>query len=113
MPDTTLLLSQFYVKIDGTDASEHLMTNLVEATVENSLHLPDVATLVVHDSDGKWVDDPSFSPGKALVIDAKVGDKNKIIFWYRVEATDSYRAIFGDLRIEDIKPEQIPYGDRA
>jgi len=80
LADTTLLLSQFYIKFDGTDASEPMMLNLVEATVENSLHLPDVATLTFHDPDGKWVDDSNVSPGKALTISAKVMDTTHQLF---------------------------------
>ncbi|MBV9602507.1 MAG: VgrG-related protein [Chloroflexi bacterium] len=80
MADTTLLLSQFYIKFAGTEASEPMMLNLVEATVENSLHLPDVATLTFHDPDGKWVDDSNVSPGKALTITAKVGETTHELF---------------------------------
>lgn len=80
MPDTTLLLSQFYVKISGAPASDAMMLNLVEATVEESLHLPDVATLVLHDPDGKWVDDQNLAPGKALEIAAKSGNDQHPIF---------------------------------
>ena len=49
MADPTLLLSQFYIKFEGAEAPEPMMLNLVDATVENSLHLPDVATLTFHD----------------------------------------------------------------
>ena len=56
------------------------MTNLVEATVENSLHLPDVATLTFHDPDGKWVDDANVAPGKGITISSKVGDTTHQLF---------------------------------
>ena len=80
MPDSTLLLSQFYIKISGQEASEDMMRNLVEATVESSLHLPDVATLVLHDPNGTWVDDDTLAPGKPLTIDAKAGDAKSQLF---------------------------------
>ncbi len=80
MADTTLLLSQFYIRIDGTEAPEAMMTNLVDATVENSLHLPDVATLTLHDPDGKWVDDVNVAPGKGITISSKVGDTTHQLF---------------------------------
>ena len=38
----------------------------------------------------------------------KLGEKDKIVFWYRVEGTDKYRAIFGDLHGEDVSRQQIP-----
>ena len=39
---------------------------------------------------------------------AKLGEKEKILFWYRVEGTDKYRAIFGDLHGEDVSRQRIP-----
>ena len=46
MVDTSHLLSQFYVTIDGADASEAFMDAVHRITVETSLHLPAVATVV-------------------------------------------------------------------
>jgi len=80
LPDSTLLLSQFYIKIDGAEASEPMMLNLVDATVENSLHLPDVATLTLHDPDGQWVDHANVAPGKPITISAKAGDTTQQLF---------------------------------
>jgi phage protein D len=65
------LLSQFYVKIDGADASEEFMRALVEATVESSLHMPDVATFVLHDPHLQWVDDALVGPGKTVEVSAR------------------------------------------
>jgi phage protein D len=80
MPDTSNLLSQFYVKIDGTDASEEFMHDLIEATVESSLHLPDVATLTLHDPHLKYIDDAHLAPGKTVEITAKAGQKTDPLF---------------------------------
>jgi hypothetical protein len=39
----------------------------------------------------------------------KLGEKDTIVFWYRTEAKPpAYRAIFGDLRVEDIAKEKLP-----
>jgi phage protein D len=80
LPDTTQLLSQFYIKINGSPASDAMMLNLVEATVENSLHLPDVATLTLHDPNGQWVDDASLAPGSTLTVGAKSGSSDGELF---------------------------------
>src|SRR5713226_4268648 len=56
------------------------MHALVNATVESSLHLPDSATLTMHDPGGKWVDHADFAPGKTLEISAKVGKKQHPLF---------------------------------
>ncbi len=45
MVDTSNLLSQFYAKLAGADASAEFMNDLLSVTVETSLHLPAVATL--------------------------------------------------------------------
>jgi len=37
----------------------------------------------------------------------KLGEREKIIFWYRVDGGERYRAIFGDLHGDDVSREQI------
>ncbi|MGB7158555.1 MAG: hypothetical protein WBD40_10850 [Tepidisphaeraceae bacterium] len=39
--------------------------------------------------------------------DAKLGDKDKIIFWHRDKAKGTYRAIYADLTAKDVTAEQI------
>jgi len=80
MADTTNLLSHCYVKIDGVDASEQFMLDLLHMTIESSLHLPDIATLVLHDPTLKWIDEPALTPGKTIEISTKVGQTTKVIF---------------------------------
>jgi phage protein D/phage baseplate assembly protein gpV len=80
MADTAQLLSQFYVKIDGQNASEEFMHDLTEVRVESSLHLPDVATLVLHDARLHWVDYAGLAPGKTVQIAAKSGQKEQPVF---------------------------------
>src|SRR3989440_12115538 len=80
MPDSTNLLSQIYVKIDGADPPDGFMRDLLEVTVENSLHLPDVATLVLHDARLHWIDDGGLVPGKAIQISAKTARQEKLLF---------------------------------
>lgn len=80
MADTSALLSQFYVKLDGNDAAEDFMRDLMEITVESSLHLPDVATLVVNDPHLRWIDAESLAPGKSVKISARHTSGEKPIF---------------------------------
>lgn len=80
MPDTSALLSQFYVKIDGRNASEEFMHDLVEARVESSLHLPGIATLTLHDARLHWIDHASLAPGKTIQIAAKAGQGDQPLF---------------------------------
>jgi phage protein D len=50
MPDKSLYLSEPKIQIEGQDASPELMKDLLEITVEESLHLPAMFTLVIHNS---------------------------------------------------------------
>ena len=38
----------------------------------------------------------------------KVGDKDKIIFWYKPAGSQTYRAVFGDLHVGDATKDQLP-----
>jgi outer membrane lipoprotein-sorting protein len=38
----------------------------------------------------------------------KLGDANKIIFWYKPEGGEKYRAIYGDLHAADVTADQLP-----
>ena len=68
MPETSTLITQFHVKIDGAFVSTDFMRDVFELTVQNSLHLPDVATVVLNDPRLKWIDDAMLVPGKAVEI---------------------------------------------
>jgi hypothetical protein len=38
----------------------------------------------------------------------KLGDADKIVFWYRPEGATQYWAIFGDLHISDVTEDKLP-----
>lgn len=75
-----LLLSHFYITLDGVPATGELAADLVRLDVESSLHLPDVATLVVNDPALKWVDGDRLEPGKALRIESKDRTADSLLF---------------------------------
>ncbi|MHC4242693.1 MAG: hypothetical protein ACYS3N_10820 [Planctomycetota bacterium] len=37
----------------------------------------------------------------------KLGDAETAIFWYRPEGSETYRVIYGDLRVEDVAPQDL------
>ena len=37
----------------------------------------------------------------------QLGDAETTIFWYRPEGSETYRVIYGDLRVEDVRPENL------
>ena len=38
----------------------------------------------------------------------KFGDADTPVFWYQMEGSPTYRVIYGDLHVEDVKPENLP-----
>lgn len=80
MPDSSNLISHFYVKIEGADAPDEFTRDLLEITVESSLHLPDIATLVLQDTRLHWIDDDNLVPGKVIQVSAKTARQEKVLF---------------------------------
>src|SRR5262245_7779786 len=82
MADTAALLSHFYLQIEGVGEPtvQEMSDDLVSITVESSLHLPDVATVVLHDTKLKWIDHAGLEPGKALKISAKASGAEGALF---------------------------------
>jgi hypothetical protein len=39
--------------------------------------------------------------------DAKLGDKDKLIFWYHDPKTQKYRGVFGDLEARDLSKKEF------
>lgn len=40
--------------------------------------------------------------------DIKLGDADKMLLWYKPEAAEKYRAIYGDLHVSELAPDQVP-----
>jgi len=40
--------------------------------------------------------------------DVKLGEKDKIVFWYKRPTTEKYGAVFGDLHTGDVEAKQLP-----
>jgi outer membrane lipoprotein-sorting protein len=38
----------------------------------------------------------------------KLGDADKIIFWYRPDGSETYRVVYGDLHVGDVAADQLP-----
>ncbi len=73
------LLNHVHLEIDG-QLHDELVVDLVALTVESSLHLPDSATLVLHDSRLHWIDQQVLEPGKSLKIKANTDGKDHLVF---------------------------------
>lgn len=83
MAEAVGAISHFFVKLGGAPVAEEFMASLFEITVENSLHMPDAATIVLNDPGLKWVDDAQLAPGKSIEVSAMstpAGSKAKPVF---------------------------------
>ncbi|NJN93507.1 MAG: VgrG-related protein [Anaerolineales bacterium] len=60
-------LSQFFIKIGGSDVPEELMDDLIEVVVDSSLYLPEMFTILLDDSQLKWADNTKLLKLGAMV----------------------------------------------
>ncbi len=93
------LQNHVYLEIPGLegDGARELAGDLVEVTVESSLHLPDVATVVLHDARLRWLDDRRLDPGTPIKISARGGGPERPVF---------------DGEIVELEPDFAPAGQR-
>jgi uncharacterized protein involved in type VI secretion and phage assembly len=77
MPDQASLISQFYIKIDGSDVPQSLMDNILFIEVDDSLNLPDMFTIQIRDPKLEWTDADLMSIGKKVEISVR-GDGDRI-----------------------------------
>lgn len=61
-------LSHINLKVSGAQASPEVLHDLRECTVENSLHLPDMCTLRMHDERFHWLDSGTFKEGNKIEV---------------------------------------------
>jgi len=71
MPREPELISQVYLKIDGTDVSEDVMESLISVEVDDNLNLPDTFIIHVRDPRLEWVDSDTYALGKSVEISAR------------------------------------------
>src|SRR5438270_1165729 len=61
-------LSHVSLKVEGALVSPDVMQDLLEVTVDHSLHLPSMFTLRLFNHDMKWLRDETFREGKKVEI---------------------------------------------
>jgi phage protein D/phage baseplate assembly protein gpV len=64
------LLSQFYIKLGGSNASEEMMDSLLSVEVDQSQQMPDMFSIHLHDPSFEWADADELDPGQAVEISA-------------------------------------------
>lgn len=61
-------LSHINLKIGGSQASPEALQALRECVVENTVHLPDMCTLRIHDEQFHWLDSDLFKVGNSIEV---------------------------------------------
>jgi phage protein D/phage baseplate assembly protein gpV len=84
---------EFVVKVNGTEISRDAAGDIVELTVENSLHLPDLCTIQFNCWDGqkqefKWLDDDTFAVGNKIEIKGGYGSNLSTLFFGEITGLD-------------------------
>jgi len=71
---------QIYLKIDGTDAAQEIMDDIISVEVDQSLHLPDMFSIQLEEDFDrdidtfKWGDSDTFALGKSVEIDIETDE---------------------------------------
>jgi phage protein D/phage baseplate assembly protein gpV len=71
MPREQELISQWYLKLGGVDASEEMMNNIISVEVDDNLLLPDMFIIHLRDPKLEWVDSDTLALGKAVEISVR------------------------------------------
>jgi outer membrane lipoprotein-sorting protein len=77
------------LKFTGTTDPEYV--RLIQTTVQATLFIMKHKKVYGYRSEG-----------------VKLGDKDKIVLWYKPEGAKEYRAVFGDLHVADVPAERLP-----
>src|SRR5438105_10159033 len=61
-------VSQLSIKVEGALVSGDVVGDLLDVTVDHSLHVPSMFTIRLHSHDMKWLEDETFREGKKIEI---------------------------------------------
>ncbi|MEH2206583.1 MAG: VgrG-related protein [Nostoc sp.] len=109
----SLYLSEPKIQIDGRQASPELMKDLLQITIEESLHLPAMFTLVIHNSyipasdrpeNKTWRHEPLF----------KIGKKVKLGFTSSTTLDNNFQEEVGEFLIEgEITAMEVHFNEKS
>lgn len=61
-------VAHFNLKLNGSQAPKEVMIDLLECIIENSVNLPDVCTIRMHDHHFRWLDSEKFEEGVRVEV---------------------------------------------
>jgi hypothetical protein len=112
-PKKSLYLSEPKIQIDGQQASPELMKDLLQITIEESLHLPAMFTLVIHNSYIPTSDRPE---NKAWRHDQvfKIGKKVKLGFSSSTTLDNNFQEEVEEFLIEgEITAMEVHFNEKS
>lgn len=97
MPEESdIHIDQFTLKLNGAPAPKELIAQILDWSVENSLHLPDLCTLRLHDAEFVHLDANTFKEGTRVdVFAAQEGMSFEPLFVGEVTALEMDLSSFG------------------
>ncbi|BAY06924.1 VgrG-related protein [Calothrix sp. NIES-2098] len=113
MPDQSLYLSQPKLELGGEAASPELMKDLLQISVEESLHLPAMFTLLVHNSYIPTVDRPEYQPRRHEQL-FEIGKNVKIGFTSSTTQDGNFQKKLDDYLIEgEITAMEVHFNEKS
>lgn len=90
MPNEQRLMDHLFIKVDGSDLPTEVMDDLIEVTVDSSLHLPDMFTIHLHDEGLKRIDEGPLKLGAEVEISAQPeeGGSSQVLFKGEITASE-------------------------
>ncbi|NEU81413.1 VgrG-related protein [Nostoc sp. UIC 10630] len=112
-PKKSLYLSEPKIQIDEQPASPELMKDLLQITIEESLHLPAMFTLVIHNS---YIPTSDRAENKAWRHDQlfKIGKKVKLGFTSSTTLDNNFQEEVGEFIIEgEITAMEVHFNEKS
>jgi phage protein D/phage baseplate assembly protein gpV len=85
MPQAQELISQMYLKIDGSQASANMWHVIREIVVDTSLYQPDMFSIQLDDPSLTWIDSDLLDIGRTVEISAKAEGESSIVLLVKGE----------------------------
>jgi phage protein D len=79
MTGTNELVSQIYIKLDGTALQRPVVQKLIEVVVDQHSHLPDMFTIRLDDPNLKILDEGPFDLAKEVEITSETSDRENVV----------------------------------
>ena len=88
-------VAQIYVKANGSPIAAGMLDDLIEAVIDSSVHLPDMATLTFANADFRWSNADALELGAELRVELGGNDLRREVFVGEITAMELSSDIVG------------------